>query len=651
MAERNPFLEVKTIVQPTASPVDTFVQPAPVDDTKLRELSTFLNNMTPRVERYAQIERGRKDKKDITRAKKAYADLLDLNLSYDELVKKGEISPEESPVFRYAYHEAKGESLGYSFIQKASEAYFKSNLVGKTSSAGFDNWFNNYKKAFIKNNEVTLNELGAFDPFNNLTKQAQSSLMNQHLANVRKNVAKGASTTSLTLMRQIINKNIADAEKAGIPLDEINWEGIGANIHAQRSELAKVSKKPFKEINDETLEDLADFFTGFDNPIYFEKLISGMKTTGGDSLATSGQGRRFIAELSSKINKTLNTQTTRNNNIRKEWANTTQITLTDMVRPFIQESGAKLLSTEVKLTTPSGHTFNTNFFRLAAEAGLDVDSILENNRTITEGNWLNLIETMASKGTIKEIDGYAFPNGEVVSQVIVDGMGSFSDPDWRNTLIKNLGEEITSRGSTAPLPATYMTKHKNDIMQFGMNGTFMDRLNLILKLDKTINREDAKELYNHALSLQKAWNNRQQTLEDRDKSRQIVLDDRRISEEKAEAKDLADPTDDIYYLEQKRLFEVSIAEALLGKNITVEIARQRKNIFLNSYLNAIFDEEIDYYNLRPQQKIALLQGFQEYARKETQSKNNQVYIPLLDGNGQQVIDGNGFMKMELIDNN
>ena len=238
MAERNPFLEVKTIVQPTASPVDTFVQPAPVDDSRLRELSSFLNNITPRVKKYAAIEQGRKEKKDIERAKKAYADLLDLNLSYDELVKKGEISPEESPVFRFAYHEAKGESLGYSFIQKASEAYFRSNLVGKTSTAGFDNWFNNYKKAFIKNNEITLYELGAFDPFNNLTKQAQSSLMNQHLANVRKNVAKGASTTSLTLMRQIINKNIADAEKAGIPLDEINWEGIGANIHAQRSELA-----------------------------------------------------------------------------------------------------------------------------------------------------------------------------------------------------------------------------------------------------------------------------------------------------------------------------------------------------------------------------------------------------------------------------
>ncbi len=648
MAERNPFLEVKSIVQPTAQPVDTFVQPAPVSDARLRELNTFLSNMTPRVKKFAAIEQGRKEKKDIERAKKAYADLLDLNLSYDELVKKGEISPEESPVFRFAFHEAKGESLGYEFIQNASEAYFRSNLVGQTSTAGFDDWFNNYKKNFIKNNELTLNELGAFDPFNNLTKQAQSSLMNQHLSNVRKNVSSGASDTSLKLIKQISNNALAEA--GGDP-SLVDWKAIGTIIHAKRSELAKVSKKPFKEINDETLEDLSKLFAGFDNPIYFENLISGMKTSGGASLGDTLQGNLFLADLTQEINKNLNTQTTRNNQVKKQWENTTQTTLTGIVRPFILDSGSELLATKVIITDPNGNDIKTNFFKLANEAGLNNIDILDNDRPLTEGNWLRLIEAMAAKGTIKTIDGYEFPNGEIVNQILLEGMGEYADADWRNTFIKNLGEEITSRGSTAQLSAEVMTRYKNEIMEMGLRGEFMDRVNIILQSDKTINKQDAKELYNFALGLQKTWQSRQNTLQDREDARNILVSDRDAANQKKISDDKFDLTDDPFYLEQKRLFEASIAEALLGGNITTEIARRRKNIFLNSYVNAVLDPKIDYYRLSRKEKFELLQSFQQYARTQTQSKNNEIFIPLEDASGKYIYDDEGFILMSIVKNN
>ena len=65
MAERNPFLEVKTIVEPTARPVDTYVQPAPVSDRKIKELGAFIDNMLPRINRFAGVEIQRKEKKDV----------------------------------------------------------------------------------------------------------------------------------------------------------------------------------------------------------------------------------------------------------------------------------------------------------------------------------------------------------------------------------------------------------------------------------------------------------------------------------------------------------------------------------------------------------------------------------------------------------
>ena len=71
------MLNTKTTVTPNIRPVDTFVQPAPVDNTRLKELSSFLNNMIPRVNRYAQIEQGRRDKKDVLKAQEAFAKVTD----------------------------------------------------------------------------------------------------------------------------------------------------------------------------------------------------------------------------------------------------------------------------------------------------------------------------------------------------------------------------------------------------------------------------------------------------------------------------------------------------------------------------------------------------------------------------------------------
>ena len=87
---RNQRTQTKTTVTPNIRPVDTFVQAAPVDDSRLRELSNFLSSMTPRVKQYAQIEQGRRDKKDILSAQKAFTKVTDKLLEYDELVKAKE---------------------------------------------------------------------------------------------------------------------------------------------------------------------------------------------------------------------------------------------------------------------------------------------------------------------------------------------------------------------------------------------------------------------------------------------------------------------------------------------------------------------------------------------------------------------------------
>jgi len=658
MAERNPFLEVKTIVQPTASPVDTFVQPAPVDDTRLRELSTFLNNMTPRVERYAQIERGRKDKKDITRAKKAYADLLDLNLSYDELVKKGEISPEESPVFRYAYHEAKGESLGYSFIQKASEAYFKSNLVGKTSTAGFDNWFNNYKKAFIKNNEITLNELGAFDPFNNLTKQAQSSLMNQHLANVRKNVAKGASDTSLKLIRQIANNALA---KAGGDPSQVDWKTIGTIIHAKRSELAKVSKKPFKEINDETLEDLSKLFAGFDNPIYFENLISGMKTSGGASLGDTLQGRAFIADLNSEINKNLNTQTTRNNNIRKENSLATQAIFNRTLKPLVNLTIEQLKDETVMFLeegTSDGY-YELTIGEIAGQIGIDLDTVADDTQKLNGTQLISILKAAANEGdTIINFGGVGLNGqGEELRTLIFDQVANNSNPSWQADLSKELDTFIEAKNKATELSGEYLGRWKKVLRELGVDsGTAYDYYERIIA-PLALTDKDSRYLLEYAERMDQVFKDRieAQTKAEIAEEKRIEIRDesRNYTSNQAITKDKANALDDPVFKDTLRgllRIQQTDAESLNLLFIQDHDAFDKYNRFIDSYL--YLDHE-NYFNLPQREKRELLKGLRQDILDDM--KRNQTikpthrYVPLFHDNGDLRYGSDGFVLYEKID--
>ena len=86
-----------------------------------------------------------------------------------------------------------------------------------------------------------------------------------------------------------------------------------------------------------------------------------------------------------EINKNLNTQTTRNNQVKKQWENTTQTTLTGIVRPFLLDSGSELLATKVIITDPNGNDIKTNFFKLANEAGLNnIDIVTDFSEFVSE---------------------------------------------------------------------------------------------------------------------------------------------------------------------------------------------------------------------------------------------------------------------------
>lgn len=327
---RNLRPNTKTTVTPNIRPVDTFVQPAPIDNTKLKELDAFISNLVPRVNRYADIQQGRQDKKDVIAAQKAFSTITDKLLSYDEQVKAGNIAPDQSPMFRFAFNQSQGSQLGLNFIQNASEAYMRSNLPSATNSNSFNAWFDKYKADYIKENEGLLNLIGSFDAFDGYARQAQQNLMSSHLASVKKNFTAKASESAILQAERAIDAGQALINNQKILADydqilanpelknEINLGIVKAaaqEITKANDDIVKASSNfiKFPKQNNKVIDAIvgkyvaiADMAGDDDDTEYIvqmQTMLSNVKTRDGKSLLDTGYGQKKYYEALTTINK------------------------------------------------------------------------------------------------------------------------------------------------------------------------------------------------------------------------------------------------------------------------------------------------------------------------------------------------------------
>ena len=335
---RNLRPNTKTTVTPNIRPVDTFVQPAPIDNTRLKELDAFVGNLVPRLNRYADIQQGRKDKKDVIAAQKAFSTLTDKLLSYDEQVKAGNIAPDQSPMFRFAFNQSQGSQIGLNFIQKASEAYMRSNLPSATNSNGFNSWFDKYKADYIKENEGLLNLIGSFDAFDGYARQAQQNLMSSHLATVKKNFTTKASENAILQAEKAVEAAEAMIEnqiRVAEITDPAMQKELGRNLAiaaAQEitkstndmvkasSNFIKYPKQNKKVIDAITLKylSLADLKMDDDDSVHISNLktiLENVKTRDGQSLFDTTYGEAKFFETARAIRDNFTTRVKQQNEL------------------------------------------------------------------------------------------------------------------------------------------------------------------------------------------------------------------------------------------------------------------------------------------------------------------------------------------------
>ena len=322
---RNPRTNTKTTVTPNIRPVDTFIQPAPVDNTRLKELSSFLNNMIPRVNRYAQVEQGRRDKKDAIAAEEAFIKVTDKLLEYDELVKDGQLPPDQSPMFRFAFNQQQGAQAGLEFVRQANEAYIRSNLPTATSSNGFNDWFSNLQKDFVENNNNILRGIGSFDAFSGYARQAQQNLLTSHLSSVKKNFVKGAKVNHQEWLRKTIGAIEANemlTRQLGTDAAGTQYHTqLGQSINQQINSLAKSSSGFISKtsLNEDTIDVIKDLTIAKGDFDWGKKILSSIKTTSGSSLADLPAGQIALYEARKEINDDYWTELSRNKEIREQY--------------------------------------------------------------------------------------------------------------------------------------------------------------------------------------------------------------------------------------------------------------------------------------------------------------------------------------------
>ena len=184
-------LRPQTQQEVVVRPVDTYIRPAPVQEGSLSQLATFVERLEPRFSRLMAAKMEEQKEEDKKRAREIAETTTK---TYDDLVKSGKIGPEESPVFRYAFNETRGQVAGYTFIQEASEAYAKSGMDKATDASSFDDWYQGYYNEYVQNNQGVLGMDGAYGTFSTVANQARQNLLNSHLSSVKKNFKNAQAT-------------------------------------------------------------------------------------------------------------------------------------------------------------------------------------------------------------------------------------------------------------------------------------------------------------------------------------------------------------------------------------------------------------------------------------------------------------------------
>jgi hypothetical protein len=138
-------------IRPAASPVDTYVRPN--QNSGLSQLAESLKGIAPEVAKYSDVEAARQSESQKEAGARKARELFDSGTSYKDAIKKGLISPQESPWFQLGAKEQYGRVAAGKFSTDLTAAVAQDpTLQDSTDVAQYDKFAQNFKQQWTADN-------------------------------------------------------------------------------------------------------------------------------------------------------------------------------------------------------------------------------------------------------------------------------------------------------------------------------------------------------------------------------------------------------------------------------------------------------------------------------------------------------------------
>lgn len=141
----------RAAIRPTASPVDTFVRPE--QNSGLSQLAESLKGIAPEVAKYSDVVAQRQSDTQKAAGEQKARELFESGTSYKDAIKKGLISPQESPWFQLGAKEQFGRVTAGKYSSDLKDAVEKDpTLQESTDVAQYDKFATDFRKKWLADN-------------------------------------------------------------------------------------------------------------------------------------------------------------------------------------------------------------------------------------------------------------------------------------------------------------------------------------------------------------------------------------------------------------------------------------------------------------------------------------------------------------------
>jgi hypothetical protein len=177
-------------IQPTASPVDTFVDPGRpvIKDTALLELAAAWSEVEPGLSQFTQQRIAHANQLEIEEGRKA---ALANKAAFKEAVAKGQIPAGASPWFQVGYERQRATRSALEYDQAMRDAYAQTNLADDSDPAAISKFMSEFTAGWLEENEGAKDNPEFGRVFQVLGAKAQDNLQSIHAAERTKRIEQG----------------------------------------------------------------------------------------------------------------------------------------------------------------------------------------------------------------------------------------------------------------------------------------------------------------------------------------------------------------------------------------------------------------------------------------------------------------------------